>query len=193
MRAINFRCILVLFSVALLSYGGQPSEVFRAAALVTGHFLKSELIGTIEFPTYGLQCSFPVGIDNTSLLFSAEYGTVPHTAKIVKSTDILLSSIALRYTLLRLKDLISLSASVSLNNCAMHLQPSGNMSDVVIIATWENEFGAGVGGDLGFQWKLFTISVPLHVSVIFTEEPGYIYSCGLRMGMLFKNKRSVSK
>jgi hypothetical protein len=75
----------------------------------------------------------------------------------------------------------------------MHLQPSGNIRDVVIIASWENEFGVGAGGDIGFQWKWFTVSVPLHVSVIFTGEPGYLYSCGLRMGVLLKKSRSVSR
>jgi hypothetical protein len=193
MYVSGFRYLIILFFVALLSYGGQQSDEYRADAVLTGHYLNSELIGTIQYPTYGLQCSFPVGIDNTSLVFAAEYGTIPRTAKIVKSTDIILSSIALRYTFLRLKDLISLSASFSLNNCAMHLQPAGNMSDVVIIATWENEFGAGAGGDIGFQWKWFTVSVPLYVSAIFTGEPGYLYSCGLRMGVLLKKNRSVSR
>jgi hypothetical protein len=185
--------MFILFSVALLTFGGQQPNEYRAEAVATGHYLNSELIGTVNFPTYGLLCSFPVSIDNTSLVFSAEYGTIPYTAKIVKSTDVILSSIALRYTFLRFHELISFSASLSLNNCAMHLQPSGGMSDVVIIATWENEFGAGVGGDIGFQWKWFTVSVPQHMSVIFSGEPAYIYSCGLRIGMLFKKDRSVSR
>jgi hypothetical protein len=188
-----FRYLIVVLSAALLSYGGQQTDEYRAEGLVTGHYLNSELIGTIHFPTYGLQCAFPVGIDNTSLVFAAEYGTIPRTAKIIESPDVILSSIALRHTFFRLKELITLSASLSLNNCAMHLQPAGGMSNVVIIATWENEFGAGAGGDIGFQWKWFTVSVPLHVSVIFTGEPGYIYSCGVRIGLLFKKKRSLSK
>lgn len=193
MNGFNFRSVLLLFSLVLLSYCGQQPDEYRAEASTTGHYLNSELIGTIRFPTFGLQCSFPVGIDNTSLVFAAEYGTIPHTEKITESTAVLLSSIALRYTFLRLNDLISLSASVSLNNCAMHLQPSGGITNIVIIATWENEFGAGAGVDIGFQWKWFTVSVPLHMSVIFTGDPGYIYSCGLRMGMLFRKNRGASR
>ncbi len=187
-----FRSMFMFFSVVLLSYG-EPTDEYRVEALATGHYLNSELIGTIRFPTYGLQCSFPVGIENTSLVFAAEYGTIPHTVKTRVAPDVLLSSIALRYPFLRLHERFSISASLSLNNCAMHLQPSGNMADVVIIATWENEFGAGVGGDIGFQWKWFTVSVPLHMSVIFTGEPGYVYSCGFRMGVLLKKNRGVPR
>ncbi|HEX2957256.1 MAG TPA: hypothetical protein VHO70_10510 [Chitinispirillaceae bacterium] len=193
MNGIYFRCMSVLLLAIMLSYGGQQLIEYRAEAAITGHYLDNTFTGTVHFPTYGLQCSFPVGVDNTLLVFAAEYGTIPRSVKIPESTDIIFSSVALRYTFLRLKELISLSASVSLNNCAMHLMPSGNMSDFVIIATWENEFGTGAGIDVGVDLKWFTISVPLHAAVFFTGKPTYVYSGGLRMGMLFKKHRDVAR
>jgi hypothetical protein len=187
------KIIPVLMFITILSYGEEClNEQYIFEAGLSTHLLKNKLAGKIKIPSFGLHCTFPVGIANTSIQFSAEYGKIIETKK-VKSTEIILSEIALRYTFTFYRDLFFLTPSISLENCALHLQPSGKLDDFVIIATWENEFGAGVGCEPGFLWKICTISLPVNVSTIFTGEPAYIFSCGIRVGVVLRKKRDGAR
>jgi hypothetical protein len=169
MQSINFKSIILIVSTTLLIYGEQNSyEQWTVTAGVTSHV------------------TFPVGIQNISVEFGAEYGNLSKTAKTI-STDILLSNIALQYQI-KLTEFFYLTPSIKLVNCALHLQPSENVNDFVIIATWENEFGASAGCDLEFCFKKCLIALPVSIAAVFTGDPAYVFSCGLRVGVLFQKK-----
>jgi hypothetical protein len=187
MQSINFKSIILIVSTTLLIYGEQNSyEQWTVTAGVTSHVLNNKLSGLLKFPTAGLHVTFPVGIQNISVEFGAEYGNLSKTAKTI-STDILLSNIALQYHI-KLTEFFYLTPSIKLVNCALHLQPSENVNDFVIIATWENEFGASAGCDLEFCFKKCLIALPVSIAAVFTGDPAYVFSCGLRVGVLFQKK-----
>jgi hypothetical protein len=187
MQSINFKSIVLIISTILLVYGEQNGyEQWTIEAGVTSHALNNKLSGLLKFPTVGLHVTFPVGIQNASVEFGAEYGNLSKTDKTI-STNILFSNITLQYQV-KLTDFFYLTPSIKLVNCALHLQPSENVNDFVIIATWENEFGAGAGCDLAFRYKKCLISVPVSVASVFTGDPAYVFSCGLRIGVLLQKK-----
>jgi hypothetical protein len=185
------KTISLLFCIAALSHGENlVSETYSVDAGFSYHILNNKLTDVIHIPTFGIHCSFPVGIERTSISFAAEYGKIGKTEKVIH-TAVLVSNISLGYTFLFCRDVLSLTPMISIENCALHLHKSGKVDDFVIIANWENEFGTGVGFEVGYRWKLVTVTVQQKLSTIFAGNPAYIYSCGIRSGIEFGKKGTV--
>lgn len=185
------KTISVMLCITALLHGDKfVSEPYAIDAGFSYHVLNNKLTDVIQVPTFGIHCSFPVGIERTSIRFAAEYGKVKKTEKVMH-TGIILSNISLGYTFSFCRDVLSLTPMISVENCALHLYKSGKVDDFVIIANWENEFGTGVGCELGYRWKLITVTVQQKLSTIFAGNRAYIYSCGVRSGIEFHKKGTI--
>jgi hypothetical protein len=181
-KLLPFCGVFLLFCKGTVFSEGKPLNQVHLDFSGSIYSMKEPYLDRCTIIAGGIQCDFPVGMDHLTLRFGADIGKVLKTDH-TDATGILLSNISLVYSIPLYHKAIFIHPALSLLNCALHAQPSGDVRDAIIIATWENEFGAGMGVQVTYVFKRISISVPCMVGVIFSSDPALLLGSGLKIGM----------